>query len=87
MMELKGKRGNMSYDDIKKLLEENNQEQLLKYYNELSDTQKANLLDQISKLDFSLIDLIKNKSYRHVKIHNVQKTRRYGIFYLQKQIK
>ncbi|ANK02936.1 hypothetical protein AD01_2049 [Escherichia coli 2-427-07_S4_C2] len=33
------------------------------------------------------IDLIKNKSYRHVKIHNVQKTRRYGIFYLQKQIK
>ena len=63
MMELKGKRGNMSYDDIKKLLEENNQEQLLKYYNELSDTQKANLLDQISKLDFSLIDLIKNKDH------------------------
>ena len=61
MMELKRKRGNMSYDDIKKLLEENNQEQLLKYYDELNDTQKANLLDQISKLDFSLIDLIKNK--------------------------
>ncbi|EKI50994.1 hypothetical protein ECN1_2805 [Escherichia coli N1] len=34
-----------------------------------------------------LIDLIKNKSYRHVKIHNVQKTSRYGIFYLQKLIK
>ena len=63
MMELKGKRGNMSYDDIKKLLEENNQEQLLKYYDELNDTQKANLLDQISKLDFSLIDLIKNKEH------------------------
>ena len=62
-MELKGKRGNMSYDDIKKLLEENNQEQLLKYYDELNDTQKANLLDQISKLDFSLIDLIKNKKH------------------------
>ena len=26
------------------------------------------------------IDLIKNKSYRHVKIHNVQKTRRYEYF-------
>ena len=63
MMELKGKRGNMSYDDIKKLLEENNQEHLLKYYDELNDTQKANLLDQISKLDFSLIDLIKNKEH------------------------
>ena len=62
-MELKRKRGNMSYDDIKKLLEENNQEQLLKYYDELNDTQKANLLDQISKLDFSLIDLIKNKEH------------------------
>ncbi|BEB93038.1 hypothetical protein CEG99_04415 [Shigella boydii] len=34
-----------------------------------------------------LIDLIKNKSYRHVKIHNVQKTSRYGIFYLQKLTK
>ena len=44
MMELKGKRGNMSYDDIKKLLEENNQEQLLKYYNELSDTQKCKFI-------------------------------------------
>ena len=32
---------------LKKLLEENNQEQLLKYYDELNDTQKANLLDQI----------------------------------------
>lgn len=30
MMELKGKRGNMSYDDIKKLLEENNQEAVIK---------------------------------------------------------
>ncbi|ABV07055.1 hypothetical protein HMPREF9347_04632 [Escherichia coli MS 124-1] len=34
-----------------------------------------------------LIDLIENKSYRHVKIHNVQKTSRYGIFYLQKLTK
>ncbi|EKJ09055.1 hypothetical protein ECEC1864_3900 [Escherichia coli EC1864] len=33
------------------------------------------------------IDLIKNKSYRHVKIHNAQKTSRYGIFYLQKLTK
>ncbi|EGE63073.1 hypothetical protein EC12741_0831 [Escherichia coli 1.2741] len=39
------------------------------------------------KIRAYLIDLIKNKSYQHVKIHNVQKTRRYGIFYLQKQIK
>ena len=57
MMELKGKRGNMSYDDIKKLLEENNQEQLLKYYNELSDTQKANLDRKSTRLNSSHTDI------------------------------
>ncbi|WP_026835508.1 UTP--glucose-1-phosphate uridylyltransferase [Eubacterium xylanophilum] len=41
-------------------LKENNQEQLLKYYDEISDEEKEYLCGQIEKLDFSILDNIKN---------------------------
>lgn len=50
----------MDYSEAKKILEEVNQTQLLKYYDELSDEQKSNLLEQISEIDFDLIKLVEN---------------------------
>ncbi len=42
----------MTYDETLHLLEKYNQEHLLKFYNELDEHQKENLLNQISKIDF-----------------------------------
>lgn len=50
----------MDYNEAKKVLEEYGQEQLLKYYDELNDAQKASLLKQIEGIDFSLLSLIKD---------------------------
>lgn len=44
-----------SYNEILKVLEKYNQEHLLKYYDELSDTQKSFLVEQIKKIDFCYI--------------------------------
>lgn len=48
----------MSFNEIKELLSEKKQEQLLKYYDELNNTQKEALLKQISEIDFDLLKLI-----------------------------
>ena len=48
----------MNYESAYKLLEEKNQLHLLRYYNTLSDSDKAALLSQIEEIDFSLIDMI-----------------------------
>ncbi|MFQ9515990.1 MAG: UTP--glucose-1-phosphate uridylyltransferase [Eubacterium sp.] len=50
----------MNFNEIKQLLEKHNQTQLLKYYDELSDTQKKLLLKQIEGIDFELLNLIGN---------------------------
>ncbi len=46
----------MNYNDAMELLKKYGQEHLLAYYDELSDVGKADLLSQISKIDFSLLD-------------------------------
>lgn len=51
----------MKLEEVKTLLKEKNQEQLLKFYDELSDEQREKLLEQISEIDFSLIDTIDNE--------------------------
>ena len=47
-------------EKIKEILENNNQEQLLRFVDELSESEKKELFLQISEIDFSLLDLIKN---------------------------
>lgn len=49
-------------EKIKEILEKNNQEQLLKFVDELSDNEKNELFQQISKIDFSLLDLLKDEN-------------------------
>lgn len=48
----------MNFEQVKELLEKNNQTHLLKYYDELDEVSKESLLKQISEIDFSLLDLI-----------------------------
>ena len=49
----------MNYEQIVDLLKEHNQEQLLRYYEELSEEGKMKLLSQIEKVDWSLLDMVK----------------------------
>ena len=49
-------------EKIKEILEKNNQEQLLKFVDELSENEKNELLQQISEIDFSLLDLLKDEN-------------------------
>lgn len=50
----------MNYEQAKELLEKYGQTQLLKYYDELNDSQKESLLKQISEIDFGLLNYIKD---------------------------
>lgn len=52
----------MNYESVKNLLTEYNQEHILKYYNELDENQRCELLRQIGGIDFALLDALKNKS-------------------------
>ena len=49
-------------EKIKEILEKNNQEQLLKYVDELSENEKEELFRQISEIDFSLLELLKDEN-------------------------
>jgi len=51
----------MNYENALKKLEQYNQTQLLRYYDELSETEKQNLLLQIEETDFSVIDGLNHK--------------------------
>lgn len=51
----------MNYELIKEKLKELDQEQLLNFYDELKDSEKEQLLEQISAIDFDLLDLLKYK--------------------------
>lgn len=52
----------MNYESAKILLTEYNQEHILKYYDELDENQRCELLRQIEGIDFTLLDALKNKS-------------------------
>ncbi len=52
----------MNYESVKNLLTKYNQEHILKYYNELDENQRCELLRQIGGIDFALLDALKNKS-------------------------
>lgn len=49
-------------EKIKEILESNNQEQLLRFVDELSESEKKELFLQISEIDFSLLDLLKDEN-------------------------
>ena len=53
----------MNYEEAIKLTKKYGQEQLLDFYNELSEDKKESLLNQISKIDFEYM-----KSYMKIKI-------------------
>lgn len=57
----------MTFDEVKKLLEEKGQEHILRYYDELSDDEKKVLLDKIGKIDFSVIDILKKPEMKQVR--------------------
>lgn len=57
----------MTEQEIRTKLESVNQSQLLKYYDELTAEQQKALLTQISEIDFSTIDLIKDEGKEVVK--------------------
>ena len=50
-----GKVIKMTYSEAKAKLEKYEQEQLLRYYDELSDSEKQALLDQIDSADMSVV--------------------------------
>lgn len=57
----------MNYEEAKSLLEKNGQEHLLKYYDELSDAKKEELLAAINKADFSTLAILKNPEMKQVR--------------------
>ncbi|MCD7728737.1 MAG: UTP--glucose-1-phosphate uridylyltransferase [Clostridia bacterium] len=56
----------MDYSQAKKLLSEHGQTQLLDYYAELSEGERADLICQIASLDFGLLDGIGNTGTRKI---------------------
>lgn len=50
------------YKQIKAKLEEKDQMHLLRYYDELKESDRVSLLEQIRNVDFDVIDLIKDKN-------------------------
>lgn len=53
----------MDKKQAEEILKKHNQGHILKYYDELDDNQKKSLLNQIEKLDFSLIDIDKKSGH------------------------
>lgn len=49
----------MNYGEAESLLKEKGQEQLLKFYDELSEAERANLLARIEKIDWSFEKALK----------------------------
>ena len=57
----------MNYSQTKELLKKYDQEQLLKYYDELDDNSRELLLKQIEDIDFDLLKLLDNGSRENTK--------------------
>ena len=53
----------MNYEEAVELLKKHNQEQLLNFYNELNENQKEDLLNQISKVNFDLMQSLYENLY------------------------
>ena len=53
----------MNYEEAVELLKKHNQEQLLNFYDELTDSQKEDLLKQISNIDFELMQSLYENLY------------------------
>ena len=51
----------MTYEEAVKKLAPAGQEHLLKYFDEIGEEQKADLLRQVEALDLSLLDWLKKK--------------------------
>ena len=50
----------MNFEEAKKKLEQFGQEHVLKYYDELSEAEKKELLQQIDETDFAVLENCKN---------------------------
>ena len=48
----------MNFEVAERLLKEKGQEQLIKYYGELNDTERSQLLTDISRINFSVVECI-----------------------------
>ena len=59
-MRKEGEEIKMNFEEAKKKLEEFGQEHVLKYYDELSETEKQELLQQIDETDFAVLENCKN---------------------------
>ncbi|MDE6636211.1 MAG: UTP--glucose-1-phosphate uridylyltransferase, partial [Lachnospiraceae bacterium] len=57
----------MGYEEIKEMLNKRGQEQLLRYYDELSESGKEELLKNIEKIDFSVTDILGNPDMKQVR--------------------
>ena len=51
----------MTYQETYELLKQHDQQQLLRYYDQLTDEQQQSLLGQIERIDWSLLELIGKK--------------------------
>jgi len=57
----------MTYENAREILEKNGQEHVLRYYEELSESERRVLLDKIGKIDFSVIDILKKPEMQQVR--------------------
>ena len=57
----------MEINEARELLKKYNQEQLLKYYDELNEVEQKDLLRQISEIDFSVLKLVEEKNIEQVR--------------------
>lgn len=57
----------MNINEIKELLTQNNQLQLLKYYDELNEEQQQSLIKQIEGIDFDLLKLLEHENQENKK--------------------
>ena len=57
----------MNYSQTKELLKKYDQEQLLKYYDELDDNSRKLLLKQIEDIDFDVLKYLGNKNSENAK--------------------
>lgn len=62
----------MTFENAKALLAEHNQEHLLDFYSELNENEQSDLLNQIEKLDFSLLDSLKPENMASAEKGNIE---------------
>jgi UDP-N-acetylglucosamine/UDP-N-acetylgalactosamine diphosphorylase len=51
----------MTLEDVKKILENEEQTHLLRFYDELKESEKEQFLEQLSAIDYGLLDLLRDK--------------------------